>query len=106
MQGNSVCLFLPKLLINNEMCKHLSHGPGPAGRGASIGQTGSHFAALHISLFRRGEWAEAFKQNVFRGFRVEDFMFANDLQVHTHKPPPPLIKRLVEAQTSSAAQPL
>lgn len=111
MRHNSECLFLPKLLVNNHECKHLSHGPGPAGSEPPLGRTWSHFAALHIYLFRpTGEWAEAFKQNVFRGFVLRTSCLQMTCR-YTHKPPAPLvspllIKRLVEAQTSSAAQPL
>lgn len=37
-----------------------------------------------IFAYSDGEWAEPLKQNIFRGaFFFEDFMFSNDLQVHT-----------------------
>lgn len=83
MQDNSVCLFLPKLLVNNRKCKHLSHGPDLAGGEPPLGRRGAILPRCIFAFSDGGEWAEAFKQNVFRGLRFEDFMFANDLQVHT-----------------------
>lgn len=83
MQGNSVCLFLPKLLVNNHKCKHLSHGPGPAGGEPPSDRRGAILPRCIFAFSDGGRMGRSLQAERIQGFRFEDFMFANDLQVHT-----------------------
>lgn len=66
--------FFPKPLVNNQKCKHLSHAPGPAGGMAPF----CHAAYLPIQTGN----GQNPSSRTYSGVRFEDFMFANDLQVH------------------------
>lgn len=75
-----MCRFFPKPLVNNQRCKHLSHAPGPAGGMAPLadGEPFCHAAYLPIQTGN----GQNPSSRTYSGVRFEDFMFANDLQVH------------------------
>lgn len=72
-------LFIPS--TSQLRCKYLSLAPGLR-EGWLLWQTGGHFAMLQICPFRQGMGRTPQAEHI-QEVRFEDFMFANDLQVHT-----------------------
>lgn len=83
MHNNSECLFPLKLLVNNHKCKRLSHGPGPGSCEPPLGRRGAISPRCRFAFSDGGRMGRSLQAEHIQGFRFEDFMFANDLQVHT-----------------------
>lgn len=73
--------FFLQVLVDNQKCKHLSHAPGLVGQMAPLADRKPFCHAAYLPI-QMGN-GQNLSSRTYSGVRFEDFMFANDLQVHT-----------------------